>query len=125
VSLTCVLNRDYSEWPRLPRSQRIQWIHRLTRITRNQPASGPRRQPELCRQAPELTFRMAVQSAWFRSAMQRMSTQGAAATQRHHAAAQVTGRQTTGSGGCFRDQSQQSDYHLTSGPILAGQVNTA
>ena len=32
-----------------------QRMHRLTRITRSQPASGLRRQPELCQQAAEET----------------------------------------------------------------------
>ena len=34
--------------------QRSERIHRLTRITRSQPAFGLRRQPELCQQAAEV-----------------------------------------------------------------------
>ena len=37
------------------RSHPIQRIHRLIRLTRHQPAFGLRRQPELCRQAAEVT----------------------------------------------------------------------
>jgi hypothetical protein len=42
-------------------SNLIQHIHRLTRITRSQLASGLRRQPELCQQAAGVMIRMASQ----------------------------------------------------------------
>ena len=34
----------------------------------------------------------------------------------------LSGLQTTGFRGCFRDQPQQTDYHLTSGTIHGGMV---
>jgi hypothetical protein len=44
-------------------------IHRLLR---SQPASGLRRQPELCQQAAGVMIRLLMHAAWFRGDMQGM-----------------------------------------------------
>jgi hypothetical protein len=63
--VTRPINRDQFNSP----SQRSERIHHLPRT---QPASGLRRQPELCQQAAGVLIRMALQSAWFRGDMQGM-----------------------------------------------------
>ncbi len=42
------------------------------RLTRNQPAFGLRRQPELCQQGAGVVIRMPTYAAWFRGDMQGM-----------------------------------------------------
>ena len=53
-------------------STRATQSHCFPHLPHSQPASGLRRQPELCQQAAGVLIRVAVQAAWFRGDMQGM-----------------------------------------------------